>query len=613
LYLLDVGEQDYHLLKRDQALLVEFPSFPTKLIELIDLCLETENAKENTHHHVDESMQNAVSEEKEEIIVVTENLMNSTISSFISKLDVSTGVLSVVETNKFKQLTHINLQLRQGNDAAIKAYLAARLKLALSYNQNLTDTHTEVAQSLAKVTQQKLTIEKELNDVKTHKDVDFESLRSNHTTEIANLRISLMNSMDEQRERLEKQLTDCRKLNDELHKEIKDKNELIENGTIELKREKQHLEFRERELTRLLETAEADRDRVFEECKEIQNQKRISDDIRSTLERDLARSNAKNESFELQMNDKDAMIGKSNELVKKGEEAVQLLEEKLDMYIADNEHLHEKIKQGSNEITRGNAVIQKLQLDKKTMSEKMKTKSEVIRKQEDAVHEVHTRMHSIERELLVSQDDLKMMTTKFESAENKLNEANKRLDESAKLVANNQEVISYLNEEINKWQMGMRTGTEAANLGVGISSGFPASGTGIGVSESKSPSKWNKYDQNTSKNSAQMYSPDTTKDITYGGYYDRSAVDITLPQSGIDKMTMSQGLANLGLGDSFVNESELGSTYMDNIPLENMSYYADAEMAGAGTSYGTATGRTKAYAWQSEDFGLENEEEEEEE
>ena len=40
LYLLDVGEQDFHFLKRDQALLVEFGVFPSKFIELIEWCLQ---------------------------------------------------------------------------------------------------------------------------------------------------------------------------------------------------------------------------------------------------------------------------------------------------------------------------------------------------------------------------------------------------------------------------------------------------------------------------------------------------------------------------------------------------------------------------------------------
>lgn len=38
-----------------------------------------------------------------------------------------TGYLSIVEANRFKQLTHISLQLRPANDAAIKSYLASRL------------------------------------------------------------------------------------------------------------------------------------------------------------------------------------------------------------------------------------------------------------------------------------------------------------------------------------------------------------------------------------------------------------------------------------------------------------------------------------------------------
>lgn len=39
LYSLDVGEGDFHHLKREQSLLVEFNVFPFKLIELLELCL----------------------------------------------------------------------------------------------------------------------------------------------------------------------------------------------------------------------------------------------------------------------------------------------------------------------------------------------------------------------------------------------------------------------------------------------------------------------------------------------------------------------------------------------------------------------------------------------
>ena len=120
LYILDVGEQDFHHLKRDQSLLVEFPVFPSKLIELIELCLGSCGSTTTTVGAMNTSSSSSSS---------SSGLGDaaSYLSSFSANLDISSGVFSVIEANRFKQLTHISLQLRQGNDAAIKAYLASRL------------------------------------------------------------------------------------------------------------------------------------------------------------------------------------------------------------------------------------------------------------------------------------------------------------------------------------------------------------------------------------------------------------------------------------------------------------------------------------------------------
>jgi spindle assembly abnormal protein 6 len=56
------------------------------------------------------------------------------------------SVFSIVETNPFKYLTHLSLQFFPGDDAAIKAYLAARLaqvngeKKSLTANLSYTST-----------------------------------------------------------------------------------------------------------------------------------------------------------------------------------------------------------------------------------------------------------------------------------------------------------------------------------------------------------------------------------------------------------------------------------------------------------------------------------------
>ena len=591
LFVLDVGEQDFHLLKRDQALLVEFPVFPSKMVELLQMCLESENSQSDESHD----------RESDEESEYDDRTIGS--STFQAKLDTSSGIFSIVETNMFKQLTHISLQMRQGNDSAIKSYLASRLALFMSKFTDATRALSDATQTLKSEVSDKANIKAALAEISSRKDVSEESMRSAHVNEIAQIQMSLMNQADAARSRYEGQLDVCRKEVDGLRAELKQAHIDAEEGTLELKRQKQHLEFRERELSRLLETAEGDRDRVFNECREISTAKRASDDNCSQLERQLARSGAQADALKLQLADRDEMVQSSKSLQHAAEDARKLLEEKLDMYIADADNLREKIKQGGMEITRGNAVIQRLQEDKKALTEKVKSKTEVIRKQETLVQELRSQCAELERNLLTSNDATKMAQSQFESTQGKLNEALDRLQESNKIVASNKEVISYLNEEINKWQLGLRTGTESMAIG-----------SGLGVSGTVQQSKWASFDQNANDSSAQMFSPDTTRDPSYGGYHDQSNMSLNVTADKWHKPSTSpsagggdaylQGLKNLGISDTYSGSGleESGSG------LEHLAYYADAETKADYDRVARASsqGATK-YAWQAEDFGLDSE------
>jgi spindle assembly abnormal protein 6 len=140
LYVLDVGEQDFHHLKRDQSLLVEFPVFPSKMIELIELCLNLSNSS-NNYKNSSGSQQAGSSSS-------LHNVPEYNSSTFTANLEMTCGVFTIVESNKFKQLTHITLQLRPGNDAAIKGYLSSRLSfitiVANKRKIELESTHTEL-------------------------------------------------------------------------------------------------------------------------------------------------------------------------------------------------------------------------------------------------------------------------------------------------------------------------------------------------------------------------------------------------------------------------------------------------------------------------------------
>ena len=112
LYTLDISEDDFHLLKTEQSILVDFATFPSKLVELLRQC------------------QAAATEEH---------------PRFVGQVSSMTGVptFTVTETNPFRQLAHLSLRFVAGNDVSIKKYLAARLT---EFKAKLATSLEEVAQ-----------------------------------------------------------------------------------------------------------------------------------------------------------------------------------------------------------------------------------------------------------------------------------------------------------------------------------------------------------------------------------------------------------------------------------------------------------------------------------
>jgi len=96
LYTLDISEDEFHALKAEQSILVDFPTFPLKLVELLRHC-QAAHAEENPR--------------------------------FVATLSTLGGapVFALTEINTFRQVTHLSLRFVAGNDGAIKKYLAGRV------------------------------------------------------------------------------------------------------------------------------------------------------------------------------------------------------------------------------------------------------------------------------------------------------------------------------------------------------------------------------------------------------------------------------------------------------------------------------------------------------
>jgi hypothetical protein len=87
-------------------------------------------------------------------------------SSYIAKLDTNSGIFSFVEVNKFKQITHITLPLKQGDDAAIKMYLASRLSLSLNTMTSQHERIVSLEKSVSTLEQSHRNMEEEMQQTR---------------------------------------------------------------------------------------------------------------------------------------------------------------------------------------------------------------------------------------------------------------------------------------------------------------------------------------------------------------------------------------------------------------------------------------------------------------
>lgn len=123
LYTLDISEDDFHALKQEQSIRVDFPTFPSKFIELLREC------------------QSAAGEEHPRFVAMLSTLSGA-------------PVLTVSETNPFRELVHLALRFVTGNDTAIKRHLAGRVaefKAALAATNHELEERTQHLQETSEL------------------------------------------------------------------------------------------------------------------------------------------------------------------------------------------------------------------------------------------------------------------------------------------------------------------------------------------------------------------------------------------------------------------------------------------------------------------------------
>ncbi|KTG35814.1 hypothetical protein cypCar_00020688 [Cyprinus carpio] len=437
LYNLVISEEDFQSLKVQQGLLIDFTSFPQKFIDLLEQCI-SEQDRESPRF-----------------------LLQFTSAS--SAFDHSPSNLNIVETNAFKHLTHLSLKLLPGSDADIKKYLATCLSTVKEEKQQLD-------QKLRK-TEEDLT--RQLNYAQqtlSEKSRELDKLRSEWTSQTTSLSSRHMHDLSAEREKALETQARLQQQNEQLRQELESSHH---RSTQQLQTKVSELDTANRELMdkkyksdSTIRDLKAKLASLEEECQRSKQQVLSLRRENSTLdiechekERLVNQLQTRVAVLEQEIKDKEQLVLRTREVLEATQQQKNSVEGNVESKQVQVSKLEATVKSLSEELIKANGIIKKLQGDLKALVGKIKVKNTVTVSQEKILQETTEKLQREQRELQDAQQRLRQREEEVTKLKEQLDATVQKLDESREVLKTNENVITWLNKQLNENQLSRKQET----------------------------------------------------------------------------------------------------------------------------------------------------------
>jgi spindle assembly abnormal protein 6 len=431
LHTLDVNEEDFAQLKQEQRLLVDFTAFPSKLVELLE---HTREAAASPHPR------------------------------FVVTLASSQGgsVLSVVEANNFRQLVHISLQLRAGTDTEVKRYLAGRVK---GFKAEVAELGSSLAESRAQLRQtaaQAASAEEEVRTMREERQRTVSELEQKASAALTAEREKALAAQRELQTSLDAEYRAKLRAREEENTALRAQLDVAQREGKELTDEKYRLEGTVHELQVKLGSATKQATELQSELDRTRDQNRLLDAASHDATKTINGDNVRIATIEQQLRDKAETLKKMEALLESCTSQKTQLEDTVALLKGTVDKYDQKVKQSIAEIHKGNGYIEQLSGELGAARQKIKLKAAVVKQQQLLLTEKEQNHCGKELELSSLRTELTNSQAALSKAEATIASKETRLKESEELLQSNQQVITWLNKEINEAQLGRSSAASRA-------------------------------------------------------------------------------------------------------------------------------------------------------
>uniref|UniRef100_A0A673CQL9 Spindle assembly abnormal protein 6 homolog n=1 Tax=Sphaeramia orbicularis TaxID=375764 RepID=A0A673CQL9_9TELE len=430
LFNLSISEEDFQSLKVQQGLLIDFASFPQKFIDLLNLCY-SEQESDNPRFLLHLSCQSPVLE--------------------------GPANFSVVETNAFKHLNHLSLRLVQGSDKEVKDYLAVCLSSLKAEKEDLElklkKTEEDLSRQLTYAQQTLSEKSKELDKLRSEWTSQTSSLSSRHSQELQSERekaLELQSRLQQQTEHLRQELENTHKKSSQ---QLQSRLTELEASCRELTERKYKNESTIRDLKIKLVGAEEECQRSKQQVLSLRRENGTLDTECHEKERLVSQLQMRVAVLEQEMKDKEQLMCRTKEVLEATQQQKDSIEGNAESKELQIRKLEATVKSLSEELLKANNIIKKLQGDVRGLVGKIKVKNTVTVSQEKVLQETSEKLQNVEKDLLNSQQQLITKDEQVTKLKEQLEATVQKLNESREVLKTNENVISWLNKQLNEKQL----------------------------------------------------------------------------------------------------------------------------------------------------------------
>ncbi|XP_072276090.1 spindle assembly abnormal protein 6 homolog isoform X2 [Pyxicephalus adspersus] len=440
LYNLVISEDDFQSLKLQQGLLVDYTAFPQKFIDLLHQCLNEETKD------------------------APRFLLQLSYSGLV--LGSSPAQLDVVETNSFKHLTHLSLRFQPANDVEVKTYLATCLRCIKEekcvLQQAMKKTEEDLSRQLICAQQALSDKINELEKLKSESSLKISGLTSQHSTEMTNEKEKAQQAYSQLLQQYEQQRKEFESSLQRSTQQLQSRVSELEHSNKELLEKRYKAESNVRELRAKFQGLEEELQRAQQRVSSLGRENSTLDAECHDKEKEMNRLQTRLAVLEQELKDKDQIVQRSNEILSATQEQKSGLEVSTENKQAQIGKLEATIQSLSAELLKANTIIKKLQGDLKTLMGKLKLKNAVTVQQEKLLTEKEKLIQEGEKKIDNVQRSLHVKEEEAEKLHERLQETEQKLEESKELLKTNENVIAWLNKQLNETHSAGVNGSSSA-------------------------------------------------------------------------------------------------------------------------------------------------------